>query len=470
MSYLTKKSFESVRDAGNTSGLAKTLTAYDLVLLGLGGIIGTGIFALTGFVAAKYSGPAVMLSYAIAGVVCIFVALAYTELASFLPTSGSVYTYSYVAFGQLFAWLVGGAMVLELSVAASAVATAWSGYAVSILEAGGVHIPVAYTAGPLNGGIVNFPAILIVAFVAFLLYRGTKDSKRVNAILVFIKMAAIAVFVFVAAPHFEITNWDNFMPYGFDDVLLGSSILFFAFTGFGALATAAEECKNPKRDLTIGIIGSLVLSTVLYIIVGGLATGIVSFELLDNSQPLAHALAVNNSKIGSAIVATGAICGMTTVIMMNIYAQSRIFYVMARDGLVSKHFAKIHPKYDSPYISVLIFSGLIAILAGLVPLEVIAKMSSMGALIDYIVIMMVVMLFRIKMPDVVRSFKCPALFVIAPVGLLACVYLLFKQIISKEGELMFTGELLIYWFIVVFIVYVIKTSFLKTKKPIEKVI
>ena len=470
MSYLTKKSFESVREAGNTSGLAKTLTAYDLVLLGLGGIIGTGIFALTGFVAAKYSGPAVMLSYAIAGVVCIFVALAYTELASFLPTSGSVYTYSYVAFGQLFAWLVGGAMVLELSVAASAVATAWSGYAVSILEAGGVHIPVAYTAGPLNGGIVNFPAILVVAFVAFLLYRGTKDSKRVNAILVFIKMAAIAVFVFVAAPHFEITNWDNFMPYGFDDVLLGSSILFFAFTGFGALATAAEECTNPRRDLTIGIIGSLVLSTVLYIIVGGLATGIVSFELLDNSQPLAHALAVNNSKIGSAIVATGAICGMTTVIMMNIYAQSRIFYVMARDGLVSKHFAKIHPKYDSPYISVLIFSGLIAILAGLVPLEVIAKMSSMGALIDYIVIMMVVMLFRIKMPDVVRSFKCPALFVIAPVGLLACVYLLFKQIISKEGELMFTGELLIYWFIVVFIVYVIKTSFLKTKKPIEKVI
>ena len=468
MSYLTKKSFESVRDAGNTSGLAKTLTAYDLVLLGLGGIIGTGIFALTGFVAAKYSGPAVMLSYAIAGVVCIFVALAYTELASFLPTSGSVYTYSYVAFGQLFAWLVGGAMVLELSVAASAVATAWSGYAVSILEAGRVHIPVAYTAGPLNGGIVNFPAILIVAFVAFLLYRGTKDSKRVNAILVFIKMAASAVFVFVAAPHFEITNWDNFMPYGFDDVLLGSSILFFAFTGFGALATAAEECKNPKRDLTIGIIGSLVLSTVLYIIVGGLATGIVSFELLDNSQPLAHALAVNNSKIGSAIVATGAICGMTTVIMMNIYAQSRIFYVMARDGLVSKHFAKIHPKYDSPYISVLIFSGLIAILAGLVPLEVIAKMSSMGALIDYIVIMMVVMLFRIKMPDVVRSFKCPALFVIAPVGLLACVYLLFKQIISKEGELMFTGELLIYWFIVVFIVYVIKTSFLKLSKYLSK--
>lgn len=468
MSYLTKKSFESVREAGNTSGLAKTLTAYDLVLLGLGGIIGTGIFALTGFVAAKYSGPAVMVSYAIAGIVCIFVALAYTELASFLPTSGSVYTYSYVAFGELFAWLVGGVMILELSVAASAVATTWSGYAVSILKAGGVDIPAAYTAGPLNGGIINLPAVLIVAFVAFLLYRGTRDSKRVNTILVFIKMAAIAVFIFVALPHFEITNWDNFMPYGFDDVLLGSSILFFAFTGFGALATAAEECKNPKRDLTIGIIGSLVLSTVLYIIVGGLATGIVSFELLDNNQPLAHALAVNNSKIGSTIVATGAICGMTTVIMMNIYAQSRIFYVMARDGLVPKCFAKIHPKHDSPYINILIFSGLIAILAGLVPLEVIAKMSSMGALIDYIIIMMVVMLFRVKMPEVVRSFKCPALFIVAPVGLIACVYLLFKQIISKEGELMFTGELLIYWFIIVFAVYIIRTSLIKNKKLVNE--
>ena len=468
MSYLTKKSFESVKESGNTSGLAKTLTAYDLVLLGLGGIIGTGIFALTGFVAAKHSGPAVMLSYAIAGAVCIFVALAYTELASLLPTSGSVYTYSYVAFGELFAWLVGGVMILELSVASSAVATAWSGYAVSILEAGGVTIPKIWTAGPLNGGVVNLPAIFIVAFVSFLLYRGTKDSKRVNAILVLIKMSAIAVFVFVAVPHFEITNWDNFMPYGFDDVLLGSSILFFAFTGFGSLATAAEECKNPKRDLTIGIIGSLFLSTVLYIVVGGLATGIVSFELLDNSQPLAHALAVNNSKIGSSIVATGAICGMTTVIMMNIYAQSRIFYVMARDGLVPKCFAKIHPKHDSPYITILIFSGLITILAGLVPLEVIAKMSSMGALIDYIVIMIVVMLFRVKMPEVLRSFKCPALFILAPVGLLACVYLLFKQIISKEGELMFTGELLIYWFIIVFTAYVIRTSLIKSKKPVDE--
>jgi APA family basic amino acid/polyamine antiporter len=456
MNFFKKKSFESVREAGNTSGLAKTLTAFDLVLLGLGGIIGTGVFTLTGFVAAKYSGPAVMLSYAIAGAVCIFVALAYTELASFLPTSGSVYTYSYVAFGEFFAWLVSGVMILELSVAASTVAVGWSGYAVSILKSAGIDVPVEFAAGPLNGGILNLPAMLIVAFVAFLLYRGTRDSKRVNAILVFIKMIAIGIFIFVAAPHFDATNWENFMPHGFHSVIMGASTLFFAFTGFGLLATAAEECKNPKRDLTIGIIGSLGLSTVLYIIVGGLATGIVSFELLDNSQPLAHALAVNNSNIGSAIVATGAIFGMTTVIMMNIYAQSRIFYVMSRDGLMPKYFAKLHPKYDSPYVSVLILSALIAILAGLVPLDVIAQMSSMGALLDYIVIMMVVMIFRVKMPTVERSFRCPALFVVAPIGLISCVGLLFTQIISKEGGLLLTGELLIYWFIALVILYIVK--------------
>lgn len=461
MSFLTKKTFESVREAGATGGLAKTLTAFDLILLGLGGIIGTGIFAMTGFVAAKYSGPAVMLSYGIAGIVCIFVALAYTELASFLPTSGSVYTYTFVAFGEVFAWLVSGVLILELTVSASAVAVAWSGYAISILNSAGINVPIEYSAGPLNGGIINVPAVAIVAFVSSLLYRGTRDSKRVNAILVFIKMAAIGIFIFVAAPHFDAKNWDNFMPHGVHNVLIGSSILFFALTGFASLATAAEECKNPKRDLTIGIIGSLGLSTILYIIVGGLATGIVSYELLDNSQPLAHALALNGSNVGSAIVATGAIFGMTTVIMMNIFAQSRIFYVMARDGLLPKVFAKIHPKYESPYVSVLILSAVIAILAGLVPLELIAQLSSMGALLDYIVIMMIVMLFRIKMPNIERSFKCPALFIIAPLGLFACVGLLFTQIISKEGKLLFTGELIIYWFITVFLLYVVRSFFVK---------
>lgn len=464
MNFFKKKTFESVKEGSAHSGLTKTLTAFDLVMLGLGAIIGTGVFVTTGLVAAQHSGPAVMVSYAIAGLACIFVALAYTELAAMLPTSGSVYTYSYVAFGEVFAWLMSAVMILELALAAGGVAIGWSSYMVGLLNAGGIYIPEIYTSSPIHGGIANFPALIVVAFVAFILYRGTKDSKKLNALLVLIKMLAIGVFIFVAAPHFDATNWNNFMPHGFDDVLIGSSILFFAFCGFGSLATAAEECKNPKRDLMIGIIGSLVLSTVVYVIVGGLATGITSYENLNNAQPLAHALMINGSSLGSVIVAVGAVCGMTTVVMMNIYAQSRIFFAMARDGLLPKGFAKIHPKYDSPHVAILVVALFIAVVASLCPIDIIFKLTSMGSLIDYSVIMFVVMLFRIKMPTAPRSFKCPAIFVIAPTGLAACMYLLSKQIIGKDGSLMFVGQILIYWFGFMFAVYVIRALAMKVSR------
>lgn len=453
MNCFTKKSFESVKEISSHSSLAKTMTAFDLIMLGLGGIIGTGIFVLTGMVAAQHSGPAVMVSYLIAGVVCIFVALAYTELAAMLPTSGSVYTYSYVAFGEIIAWLMSGVIILELGIASSTVAAAWSGYIVNILHAGGIDLPQIYTSVPSNGGIANIPAMLIVAFVSFVLYLGTKDSKRLNAALVFIKMGAIAAFIIVAVPHFDMKNWDNFMPFGVHDVLIGSSILFFAFTGFGTLAAAAEECKNPKRDLTIGIIGALLIAIVIYIVVGGLATGIVPFTALNNAQPLAEALKINGSHIGSIIVSVGAVFGMTTVIMANIYGISRIFYVIARDGLLPKFLTEIHPKHGSPYKSIILLGISIAILAGLCPIEVTAKLSSMGALIDYVVIMMVVLLLRIRKPDVPRPFKCPMLFVVAPCGLVASLYLLSTQIISKDGGLMETGKLLIYWFSAIFVLY-----------------
>ncbi len=461
MNFLKKKTFSSVKESGANSGLAKSLTAFDLVMLGLGGIIGSGVFVLTGLVAAKHSGPAVMLSYSIAGVVCIFVALAYTEIAAMLPTSGSVYTYSYVAFGEIFAWIMGSILVLELVVSAGGVAASWAGYVVGLLNAGGMHIPSAYTSVPANGGIINLPAILIIAFVTFVLYLGTKDSKRLNTILVMVKMLAIGVFVFFAVPHFKISNWDNFMPNGFDEVLKGASILFFAFTGFGSLATAAEECKNPKRDLMIGIIGSLTLSTIVYVIVGGLATGITSFTNLDNAQPLAHALVINKSHIGSTIVAVGAVCGMTTVIMMNIYAQSRIFYVMSRDGLLPKVFSKLHPKYDSPYFSIIVVAFMASIIGGFCPLGLIASMSSMSALIDYITIIMIVMLFRITMPDVQRSFKCPGLFVIAPIGFVSCIYLLGTQFFAKDGSIEAVGQALILWIGLMVAIYFVRGIFRK---------
>jgi len=464
MSFFKKKSFESVKAIGSSSGLAKTLGAFDLILLGLGAMIGTGVFVVTGIIAAKYSGPAVMLSYAIAGITCIFVALVYTELATMLPTSGSIYTYSYVAFGEVFAWMIGSVIILELGVAAGIVAAGWSGYAQGILAAGGIHLPKALTTVPTNGGIINLPAFLISVFIGFILFLGTKDSKKLNAILVFIKMAAIFVFVLAAVPHFDATNWSNFMPFGFSNVLVGSSILFLAFTGFGTIATAAEECKNPKRDIMIGIIGSLVLTTIVYVVMAGLVTGIAPFDQLNNDQPLAYALTINNSKIGSAIVATGAICGMMTVLMMNIYGTSRIFYAIARDGLLPKSFAKLHPKYDSPYITIIIFASLAAILGGFCSTELLTQLTSMGALIDYITVTIIVVLFRIRLPDAQRPFKCPLIFIIVPFILLACAYLLFIQVYDGEFNLLTAGRALIYWFITIFVLYIVRSFFMKKEQ------
>jgi len=467
MSFLKKKSFDSVKKVGSVSGLDRTLTAFDLILLGLGAIVGTGVFALTGLVAAQYAGPAVTISYAIAGFTCIFVALAYTELATMLPTSGSIYTYSYVAFGEVFAWLIGSLIIVELGFSASAVSGSWSAYIQGILTSTGVTLPYAITRSPFEGGIINLPALLIVLFVGFMLYLGTKESKKLNNILVLVKMTAIFVFVLFAAPHFDAGNWENFMPNGFDDVLFGSSILFFAFTGFGTLASTAEECKNPRRDLTIGIIGSLVFATTVYIIVAAVLTGIVPIAELNNAQPLAHALTLNGSNIGSILVATGAVAGMTTVIMVNIYGQSRIFYVIARDGLLPKILAKIHHKYDSPYITIAVFTTLISLMGAFLPYEILAQLSSMGALTDYIIVAIIVIIFRIRHPNVERPFKCPALFIVAPVALLASFYLLFKQIISKDGEILLTGEIFVYWFIIVFILYIIKIALFKTREQIE---
>lgn len=468
MRFFRKKSFESVKNVGRTSVLNKNLTALDLILLGLGAIVGTGVFALTGLVAAQYAGPAVTISYAIAGFTCIFVALAYTELASMLPASGSIYTYSYVAFGEVIAWLVGSIVIVELGFAASAVSGSWSAYVQGILDSAGLNLPAAISNSPAEGGLINLPALLIVLLVGFMLYRGTKESKKINNILVAIKMIAIFIFIFSAAPHFDATNWENFIPNGMDDVLYGSSILFFAFTGFGILASAAEECKNPKRDLTIGIIGSLALATTIYIIVAAVLTGIVPFSELNNAQPLAYALKENGSNIGSTLVATGAVAGMTTVILVNIYGQSRVFYVIARDGLLPKPLARLHHKYDSPHVTIILFTLIVGLMGAFLPYGILAQLSSMGALTDYIIVAIIVMIFRIKKPDVERPFRCPAVFFVAPLALLASFYLLFKQIISKNGKMLLTGEIFIYWFIIMFILYIMKCSLFKTKQQIEE--
>lgn len=457
MRFLQRKSFESViNEVQKSHALEKTLTGFDLILLGLGFIVGTGVFVLTGLVAASYAGPAVTISYALAGLVCVFVALAYTEVAVMVPSAGSIYSYSYIAFGELVAWLMGGCILLNLGIGASVVAGSWSAYIVTLLASGGVHIPHEFASVPANGGIANLPAIFISCFVGVVLHLGTKDSKALNAALVFIKMGAILVFVIVAAPHFEVKNWEVFMPFGIDNVIYGSSMLFFAFTGFGGLSAAAEECKNPKKDLIVGIIGSLVLSTVVYVIVAALLTGIVSYTTLDTPDSLAQSLAANGSTIGTAIVAVGAVAGFTTVILMQLFTTTRIFFVMSRDGLMPECFTKVHKKYHSPYVTIWLLVLAVSLISGFCDIKLLAQVSSMGSLLEYIMVLVIVMLFRFTLSKVERTFKCPALWVIAPVGLIACLYLVYVQIIDGDGNLRESGRTLFYWFAGVAALYVLR--------------
>ncbi|MCF8462775.1 MAG: amino acid permease [Rickettsiaceae bacterium] len=462
MDLFRRKTIESVREISNSSGLSKSLTAFDLIIIGLGAIIGTGVFVFTGAIAAKHSGPAVMISYAIAGGICILVALAYSELAVMLPTSGSIYTYCYVAFGEIFAWLMLSILLLELTFGAAAVAAGWAGYVLPVLEAAGLDIPEKFTKVPADGGIANLLAIFVVGFVTLVVYLGTKDSKRLNAILVFIKLGAIVAFVIAAIPNFKVHNWDNFMPFGFGEVLTGASILFFAFNGFTIIPTAAEECKNPTRDITIGIIGALVLTTLVYVVIGGLLTGIAPFATLSGERALADALKLNNSNVGAAIVSIGGICGMTTVLMMNIYGTSRIVYSIARDGLLPRAFSKLHPKTDVPYIALFSVAILAAALTGFFPYKQLGQLTSMGALLDYIIVTIIVVMFRITLPNVERKFKCPILFILAPISIVACVFLLSKQLFDNDYALTLEAKYLFGWIFLIFVLY-FPISFFKGK-------
>ncbi len=430
--FRTKNLDEIIKNAEHSS-LKKTLGAFDLILLGIGCTIGTGIFVLTGIGAAKYAGPAIALSYLFSAIACAFAALAYAELASMVPASGSAYTYTYAVIGEFIAWLVGWGLILEYGVGAATVASGWSGYFVGILNSGGVHIPEYLTKGPVEGGLINLPAVGIALFIGFFLIRGTKESVVLNRILVAVKLTAIFIFLMVAAPMVKPEHWVDFMPFGIDGVFLGAATIFFAYIGFDAVATTAEECKNPKKDLPIGIIGSLAISALLYILVSLVLTGIVDYKLLNNSEPLAFALRENGSNIGSALVATGAIAGMTTVLLVLMYGQSRVFFVMSRDKLIPGFFSKIHPKFNTPYVSAIIVSIAVALTSGLTPIHTLGHMTSLGTLFAFIVVAIGVMVLRVTRPDLKRSFKCPLVYLIGSLAILACGYL-FYNLLREAGK------------------------------------
>jgi APA family basic amino acid/polyamine antiporter len=462
--WFSKKKLEEVIELSDVSKLTKSLTAIDLIFMGLGGIIGAGVFVLTGIIAANHSGPGIMLSYAIAGISCIFVALIYTELASMIPSSGGIYTYSHVALGEIFAWLIFGIITVEYIMCTATVATGWSSYIIGILNAFNVNISSYFSKSLGDGGFINLPAILILLFITVILYLGNRGSKTLNSALVIIKITVIICFVVLSIPHFDIDKWTPFAPFGYDNILLGSSILFFAFTGFSVIATTVEECKNPLRDLKIGIIGSLLIATIIYIIIAGLLTGIVSYTELNTSQPLVYALSVTNNHYGSILVGIGAVVGMITVMMVNLYAQSRICYVLARDKLLPKWFGYIHPKYSTPHVALLIFSAVSMILAGFFPCKLLGQLASMGSLVDYIAIISIAVILRIKLPDVNRPFICPKLFIISPITILILSYLLFKQIFDASGKFMMTGRMFIFWLLVFLIIYIVRYISIKKIK------
>lgn len=424
MDLFRKKSIDEMQAVAAASGMLKNLAAVDLLMLGIGAVIGTGIFVLTGVAAAKYAGPAVPLSFILSGLTCALAGLAYAEFASIVPASGSAYTYAYASLGEFIAFIVGWNLILEYTVTSSAVAVGWSGYVVGLFASAGLVLPHELVVSAEDGGIFNLPAVLITLFLSFLLVRGTKESVKLNRILVFVKLAAIFLFLVLAAPHVDVTNWDPFLPFGYSGVVSGAAIVFFAYIGFDAVATTAEECRNAARDLPVGIIGSLFICTLLYAVVAAVLTGVVPYAMLDTAEPVAFALRHIGYNVGSAIVAVGAICGITTVLLVLLYGQSRIFFAMSRDGMVPANVCKIHRRFHTPYRVTILGAIFVSIIAGVFPIGMIAEMANIGTLSAFLIASIGVMVLRKTEPDLKRNFKCPAVWIIAPLAVLSCGYLM----------------------------------------------
>lgn len=424
MDLFRRKSIDELQAAAAASGMLKNLAAVDLLMLGIGAVIGTGIFVLTGVAAAKYAGPAVPLSFILSGLTCALAGLAYAEFASIVPASGSAYTYAYASLGEFIAFIVGWNLILEYTVTSSAVAVGWSGYVVGLFASAGLVLPHELVVAPAEGGIFNLPAVLITLFLSFLLVRGTKESVKLNRILVFVKLAAIFLFLVLAAPHVNATNWEPFLPFGYSGVVSGAAIVFFAYIGFDAVATTAEECRNAARDLPVGIIGSLFICTLLYAVVAAVLTGVVPYSMLDTAEPVAFALRHIGYNVGSAIVAVGAICGITTVLLVLLYGQSRIFFAMSRDGMVPANVCKIHRRFHTPYRVTILGAIFVSVIAGVFPIGMIAEMANIGTLSAFLIASIGVMVLRKTEPDLKRNFKCPAVWLIAPLAVLSCGYLM----------------------------------------------
>jgi APA family basic amino acid/polyamine antiporter len=451
--------------------LKRSLTAWDLTLLGIGAIIGTGIFVLTGTAAANQAGPAIMLSYLAAGLACAFAALCYAEFASMVPIAGSAYTYAYASLGEVVAWLIGWDLILEYAVGSMTVAIGWSGYMQRLLLGAGIELPTWMTAAPsvaTPGTLINLPAVLIVLLMMSLLVIGVRESARFNAIMVAVKAAAILFFIAVGFTWVEPANWTPFMPYGTSGVLAAAAVVFFAYIGFDAVSTTAEEARNPRRDLPIGILASLVICTVLYLAVAAVLSGIVpvtqyranadalpGMAVADGTAitqflnaPVAFALALIGQDWASYLVSAGAVAGITSVLLVMLLSQPRIFFAMSRDGLLPKAVSTVHPKYRTPYITTIITCVIVAIVAGFTQIQVVGEMTSIGTLFAFLVVCAAVMVLRVQRPDAHRGFKVPGGSIIPVLGILSSLGLmLFLPVITWVRFLAWLDiGIFIYWF------------------------
>jgi len=408
--------------------LHRSLTAFDLTVLGIGAIIGVGIFVLTGTAAARYAGPGVVLALIISGGACFFTAFCYAEFASLMPVAGSAYNYAYATMGEMVAWIIGWDLILEYVVASIAVAIGWSGYFVNILKAMGMTVPVWCSAAPgtVPGAIVNLPAMLIVFVLTSILVVGIKESARFTSLMVFIKVLTVLVFIGVGLFNVQPANWVPFLPFGFSGVMTGAAIIFFAYIGFDAVSTAAEETKDPQRNMPIGIILSLFICTLLYILVAGILTGMVSYKDLNHPAPVAHALNLVGFQWGSALVSAGAVAGITSVLLVMLMGQPRIFFSMSRDGLLWPWISKVHPRFRTPYISQIITGAVVGGFAGFLDIGTAAELCNIGTLFAFCIVCGGVVVLRQTQPELQRGFQCPLVPLFPLLGICFCAGLMLS--------------------------------------------
>ena len=415
---------ELLYSKNSEKSLKRSIGPFGLTLLGLGSIIGAGIFIVTGVASANYSGPALVLSFIISAIACAFTALCYAEFASMIPIAGSVYTYTYVTLGEIWAWMIGWVLIFEYLISASAVAVGWSSYTVGLLGSAGINLPASLTGSVVMGGLINLPAVMIIGLLTGVLILGAKESARVNAVIVIANIAVILLFIVVGIKYINPANYTPFTPFGIAGVFQGAAMVFFAYIGFDAVSTAAEEAKNPQKNLPKGIIGSLIISSILYIVVAAVLTGMVPYNLLNNAAPVAFALQYVGTSWVASIVSVGALCGITSVLLTSLFGQTRIFFAMSRDGLLPGVFSRVHHSYKSPVTSIILVGIVAALIAAFVPLAVIIELVNIGTLSAFIFLALSVIILRRQQPDIPRGFKCPFVPVIPIISILACLFLI----------------------------------------------